>query len=65
MKNIISNIAKNFGYRITKNSTPIIPTDHISIIENKQDLLITFYNNLKAANFYPKFVVDIGANTGT
>jgi len=37
----------------------------VKVIENKEDLLVTFYNNLKRANFFPKFVVDIGANTGT
>lgn len=66
MKTIISNLAKQFGYRIVKESTfENINSAPKIIKENKEDLLITFYNNLKRANFYPKFVVDIGANTGT
>lgn len=65
MKNFISNIAKSFGYTISKNSTATASKTNLETIENKQSLLITFYNNLKSAKFYPKFVVDIGANTGT
>ena len=66
MKTLISNLAKKMGYRIIKNSTFSQQNIHsVKIIENKEDLLTTFYNNLKAANFNPAFVVDIGANTGT
>ncbi len=65
MKEIISNIAKSFGYRITKNITEISEKTQVVTVENKESLLITFYNNLKAAKFYPKNVVDVGANTGT
>jgi FkbM family methyltransferase len=31
----------------------------------KDELLFTFFSNLKSAGFYPKHIVDIGANHGT
>ncbi|WP_100076430.1 FkbM family methyltransferase [Chryseobacterium camelliae] len=66
MKTIISNLAKKMGYKIIKNSTFEKRTaPKTTTIETKEDLLDTFYNNLKKANFYPSFIVDIGANTGT
>lgn len=67
IKNLIGNILKTLGYKITKTSnvSAASTTQIIKSIENKEDLLSTFYNNLKANKFYPKFVVDIGANTGT
>ncbi|MDM1551974.1 FkbM family methyltransferase [Empedobacter falsenii] len=66
MKDFISNIAQKLGYTIVKSSTYNDKKNvQVKVIENKEDLLVTFYNNLKRANFFPKFVVDIGANTGT
>lgn len=65
MKKLISEIAYRFGYTISKNSTTTNHENNSFQVENKQSLLVTFYNNLKNVNFYPKFVVDVGANTGT
>lgn len=66
MKNLISNIAKKMGYRIVKNSTFLSNSKlDIKKIDTKQDLLSVFYSNLKSSGFNPKFVIDIGANTGT
>lgn len=66
MKTLLSNLAKMMGYRIIKNSTLIQQsTQNVTVVENKADLLTTFYSNLKTAGFIPSFVVDIGANTGT
>lgn len=54
------------GYKIIKSSTfNQKKISNVTIIENKADLLVTFYNNLKLSKFAPLFVVDIGANTGT
>ena len=66
MKTLLSNLAKMMGYRIIKNSTLIQQsTQNVTVVENKADLLTTFYSNLKTAGFFPSFVIDIGANTGT
>lgn len=65
MKKLIRNLAYRLGYTISKNSNTINFENKCLQVENKQSLLVTFYNNLKNVNFYPKFVVDIGANTGT
>lgn len=65
IKNLIGNLLKTLGYQITKISDVNSSTKVIKTIENKENLLSTFYNNLKAHKFHPKFIVDIGANTGT
>lgn len=65
IKNLIGGLFKSLGYQITKTSSIPSSPKAITILENKEDLLSTFYNNLKANKFYPKFIVDIGANTGT
>lgn len=66
MKTLLSKLANMMGYRIIKSSTLNQKlAKNITIIENKADLLSTFYSNLKSADFTPSFVVDIGANTGT
>lgn len=65
IKNLIGSILKQFGYKISKTSNQAMTSQAVQVIENKENLLDTFYNNLKAANFYPKYIVDIGANTGT
>lgn len=65
IKNLIGNILKQFGYRISKTSNQATTSQVVQVIENKENLLDTFYNNLKTANFYPNYVIDIGANTGT
>jgi len=65
IKDLIGNLAKKMGYRITKNSTQQPTAQTVKTTENKEELLTVFYGNLKSSNFPLKFVVDIGANTGT
>lgn len=62
MKNYIQKIANHFGYRVVKNN---FNKEKSSLAHNKNDLLHTFYSNLIALDFFPNFVIDIGANTGT
>lgn len=65
MKTFINSLLKQIGYRIVKNSKFDEKICSVKTFENKESLLTLFYNNLKLAGFYPSFVVDIGANTGT
>jgi FkbM family methyltransferase len=53
--NTINRAGKRWGYELSKHES-----NH-----NKNDLLFTFYNNLKKIGFEPKHIVDIGANHGT
>lgn len=68
MKNLLQKIAKNAGYTIIKNKNydEITRKAKNPAPENeKNNLLGKFYTTLKAINFSPNFIVDIGANTGT
>ena len=61
LKKIIEKAFKKFGYKLKK-----IGADAKLADTNKKDyLLFNFYNTLKQFNFYPKHIVDIGANHGT
>ncbi len=63
MKNLIKKIivktinraGRRWGYELSR------PASNY----NKNDLLFTFYNNLKQIGFEPKHIVDVGANHGT
>jgi len=65
MKDFIQKLAYSFGYKIEKINKERVSKNRPLLLNEKTSLLDTFYNNLKQTNFYPKFVVDIGANTGT
>ncbi|TDX09293.1 FkbM family methyltransferase [Flavobacterium sp. S87F.05.LMB.W.Kidney.N] len=56
-------ILKKLGYNLSK----INPSNTIDLNKtNEKDyLLFNFYNTLKAFNFQPKHIVDVGANHGT
>lgn len=60
MKKIIKALFNKFGYSLNKVSgNPRANAAH------KDFLLFNFYETLKKFNFYPKHIVDIGANHGT
>ncbi|MCF6132680.1 FkbM family methyltransferase [Flavobacterium wongokense] len=56
MKKIIKKILSKFGLTIAKKSTSTNDKDY---------LLFNFYQTLKAFQFEPKHIVDVGANHGT
>lgn len=60
-KNIIKKAFRKLGYKLKKIDTDVklVPS------HNKDYLLFNFYNILIQFNFYPKHIVDIGANHGT
>ena len=51
----INTAAKRWGYELSR------PKSHY----HKDELLFTFFNNLKQIGFEPKHIVDVGANHGT
>jgi len=56
-------LLKKFGYSLNKiNAVKSINVAHRN---DKDYLLFNFYNTLKTLNFYPKHIVDVGANHGT
>jgi FkbM family methyltransferase len=59
MKKITKNILSRFGLKVSK--IKAIPSDGGA----KDYLLYNFYNTLKAFDFEPKHIVDVGANHGT
>jgi len=60
IKKVIRRTASGLGYSVNKiNRNSLIHTN------SKDYLLFNFYNTLKAFNFHPKHIVDIGANHGT
>lgn len=60
IRKIVKPLLLTIGYRISRANTRLV------IDENKKNnLLSNFYNTLKAFNFNPKHIVDIGANHGT
>ena len=61
MKKPLKRIFNKLGYTLSKVNThnPVLNTN------SKDYLLFNFYNTLKKINFYPKHIVDIGANHGT
>lgn len=61
VKKIIKKAFRKFGYKLKKIDTDV----KLMPIHNKDYLLFNFYNILKQFNFYPKHIVDIGANHGT
>ncbi len=52
---IINRAAKRWGYELGRSESHY----------QKNDLLFTFFNNLKQIGFEPKHIVDVGANHGT
>ncbi|AZB24432.1 FkbM family methyltransferase [Chryseobacterium bernardetii] len=68
MKDLLQKIANKVGYTIIKKDTydnMVQKSKKATVINEKNDLLNKFYATLKALNFQPNFIVDIGANTGT
>ena len=61
LKKIIEKAFRKFGYKLKK----IGADAKLADTTNKDYLLFNFYNTLKQFNFYPKHIVDIGANHGT
>jgi len=62
MKKLIKRIINKTGYTLKKvNVNSSVPLNKSS----KDYLLFNFYNTLKKFNFYPKHIVDVGANHGT
>ncbi|WP_367773668.1 FkbM family methyltransferase [Flavobacterium sp. WC2421] len=61
MKKALKRIFNKLGYTVSKVKThnPVLNTN------SKDYLLFNFYDTLKKFNFYPKHIVDIGANHGT
>jgi FkbM family methyltransferase len=59
MKKVTKKIFSKFGLKISK--IKAIPSD----AGTKDYLLFNFYNTLKAFQFEPKHIVDVGANHGT
>ncbi|RZA02801.1 MAG: FkbM family methyltransferase [Sphingobacteriaceae bacterium] len=55
IKKIINRVVRRWGYELGKS------VSHFQ----KNDLLFTFFNNLKQIGFEPKHIVDVGANHGT
>ena len=71
MKNKIKKITKlllrKYGYILSK---VIVSDNNVKNInyrnENSKDFLLSnFYDTLKRLNFYPKHIIDVGANHGT
>lgn len=60
-KKIIKSLFRKLGYTVNKIDTKT----HSGNSNNKDFLLFNFYNTLKEINFYPKHIVDVGANHGT
>lgn len=68
MKDLLQKIANTVGYTIIKKETydsMIQRSQKATVVNEKNDLLHKFYATMKALNFQPNFIVDIGANTGT
>lgn len=63
MKEIMKKIFQSFGF--TLNSNKKILNLDASVNNQKFSLEENFYNNLIKLGFYPKTVIDIGANKGT
>ncbi|HEY1193483.1 FkbM family methyltransferase [Flavobacterium sp.] len=63
IKSTVKLLLKKIGYNLTK----IGNTKSIDLVNvnDKGYLLFNFYNTLKAFNFHPKHIVDVGANHGT
>ncbi|MFE3846672.1 FkbM family methyltransferase [Flavobacterium sp. LB3P45] len=61
VKKIIKKAFGKFGYKLKKIDADI----KLVNTNNKDFLLFNFYTTLKKFNFYPKHIVDIGANHGT
>lgn len=61
VKKIIQKTFVKFGYKLKKIGADV----KLAPTNNKDYLLFNFYNTLKQFNFYPKHIVDIGANHGT
>ena len=61
VKKIIQKTFRKFGYKLKKIDIDV----KLAKTNNKDYLLFNFYNTLKQFNFYPKHIVDIGANHGT
>ncbi|MFE3867005.1 FkbM family methyltransferase [Flavobacterium sp. LS2P90] len=61
VKKIIKKAFIKFGYKLKKIGTDV----KLAPTNNKDYLLFNLYNTLKQFNFYPKHIVDIGANHGT
>lgn len=61
VKKIIKKAFRKFGYKLKKIGADV----NLAPTNNKGYLLFNFYNTLKQFNFYPKHIVDIGANHGT
>jgi FkbM family methyltransferase len=61
VKKIIKKTFAKFGFKLKKTSTDV----KLVNTNNKDYLLFNFYNTLKEFNFYPKHIVDVGANHGT
>jgi len=55
--NSLNLLAKKIGYELNKSGST-------GNSYQKNDLLFTFYNNLKQIGFEPKHIVDVGANHG-
>lgn len=61
IKKVIKLFLNKLGYNLSKVNT----TNDLVNTNEKNYLLFNFYNNLKAFNFQPKHIVDVGANHGT
>ena len=61
LKKIIKKAFLKCGYKLKKIGADV----NLVSTNNKDYLLFNFYNTLKQFNFYPKHIVDIGANHGT
>ena len=61
IKKIIKKAIRKFGYKLKKIGADV----KLAPPNNKDYLLFNFYNTLKQFNFYPKHIVDVGANHGT
>ncbi|WP_348810486.1 FkbM family methyltransferase [Flavobacterium maritimum] len=61
MKKLLKKILNKLGYTIHKVNQKKSTTNRI----NKDYLLFNFYDILKQMSFYPKHIIDVGANHGT
>lgn len=59
IKKGINKVVSNFGFTIVNENSNLLDKN------SKDFLLSNFYKTLKAFDFYPKHIVDVGANHGT